>query len=234
MGKAVEETARNFGDDIVLIIDSEDDWKSNGPNLLQADVAIEFTLPHAAPENIRRCFMAGIPVVSGTTGWNNQMETIRNECIEGGNTLLVSPNFSIGVNIFFRLNRYLARLMNKASQYNVSIEETHHIHKLDAPSGTAIRLANDLISLLERKNGWVPGTKAESDQICVISHRIGEVAGTHTVKYESDEDELIIQHAARGRMGFARGALLASHWIIGKKGFYTMDDFMDDFLGISQ
>lgn len=226
MGKVIEAIAEKDGFEVVVKINSINDWKINGIKLKDADVAIEFSTPAAVADNIRRCFDYCIPVISGTTGWEDQLEEIRNECISAEKTLFISPNFSIGVNVFFLVNRFLAEMMNPLEQYDLSVEEIHHLHKLDAPSGTAKVLANDLIKLIDRKTEWVNHESAVKSALSVISRRIGEVPGTHFVSYSSEVDEIEIRHIAKNRAGFAIGVLMAARWVIGKKGYFTMDDLM--------
>ncbi len=226
MGKMIETIALKTGIYITAVIDSENDWNEKADQLGAADVAIEFTLPQVAPENIRKCFEYNLPVVSGTTGWEDRLPEIKSACYQSNGALLFSPNFSIGVNIFFALNKYLAGLMNKTEEYDVTVEETHHIHKLDAPSGTAKALANDLLELIDRKKQWVSAQTNNADDLLINAHRLEEVHGTHLVRYFSEIDEIEIKHTAKSREGFAVGALNAARWLIGKKGFYTMEDVM--------
>ncbi len=230
MGKIIGALAEKRGIEVVAIIDAEADWKKNETNLKTVDVAIEFSTPSTAIANIRRCFTMNIPVVCGTTGWDDQMATIKNECLSNNHTLLQAPNFSLGVNVFFIVNRYLAGIMNKMEQYDLTVEEIHHLHKLDAPSGTAKALACDLTKLIDRKEKWVNHPTDAKTELPVISHRTGEVAGTHVIRYFSEVDEIEIKHSAKNRTGFAQGALMAAKWIIGKKGFYTMDNLMNDLI----
>jgi 4-hydroxy-tetrahydrodipicolinate reductase len=226
MGKAIEQLALEQGNEIVARIDSPADWNDPVNNLELAETAVEFSMPDAAPDNIRRCFDRKLPVVCGTTGWDAQLLAIKQECTETGNTLLVAPNFSLGVNIFFRLNRQLAAMMNHFEDYDLSVEEIHHIQKLDAPSGTAKALINDLLAIVERKNDWALNREASPASLKVTARRIKEVAGTHIVRYFSDIDEIEIKHTAKSRTGFANGALHAVRWIKGKTGFFTMEDMM--------
>lgn len=226
MGKTIDALARQEGFEVIAKINSEHDWISGRLKLNEADVAIEFTTPAASAGNIRRCFEIQLPVVCGTTGWENEKESIKNECISNHKTLIVAPNFSLGVNIFFMVNRYIAGLMNAANQFDIEIEEIHHVHKLDTPSGTAKELANDLIKLVDRKTSWVNHETNVKSELPVISKRAGEVPGTHIVRYFSAIDEIEIKHSAKSRSGFAFGALLAAKWIKGKTGYFTMDDLM--------
>ena len=226
MGKAIEQEAKNNGDTIVLTIDSEDDWNNKSDILPRADVAIEFSMPTAAAENILRCFSADIPVVSGTTGWEKDFERIKQACLIGNKTLFAASNFSIGMNIFFEINKQLARMMNRFEDFDVNIEETHHKQKQDAPSGTAKTLAGQIIAALDRKSRWVPGKDNRKEHLEVISHRIGNVIGTHTISYSSAMEEINIMHKARNRAVFAKGALTAAHWVQNKTGVFEMSDLL--------
>ena len=227
MGQEIHKLAEKRGHEIVLVIDNDDDWEGKVDSLKQADVAIEFTTPDSAVDNIMHCFEQGVPVVVGTTGWIEDIEKIRNTCIEQGKTMFFSPNFSIGVNLFFDLNRYLASLMSKWENYEISIEETHHIHKLDAQSGTAIVLANDIIRNNENKEKWVKELQENPDEVGIKSFRMEDVPGTHTVRYESEMDSIQITHTAKTRRGFALGAVMAAEWLQGKKGFFEMKDLLN-------
>jgi len=233
MGKAIEGLARGAGHEIILRIDDGnlDDLKEE--NLQSADVAIEFSRPEGAFENIRTCLEAGVPVVSGTTGWLDRFEEAKVLCREKNGAFLYASNFSIGVNLFFALNRYLAELMAGQEQYDVAMEEIHHTQKLDAPSGTAITLAEAILQRLRRKEDWVSieGEKEDKakpgqNDIPITSKRIGQVAGTHEIAYRSDIDTITIRHEAHSREGFARGALQAAEWIVGKEGVFEMSDMM--------
>lgn len=228
MGKEIEAIAIRRGHSITCKISSANKFDMN-PQILQwADVAIEFSRPEAAFENVRACLMSGLPVVSGTTGWMNKMEEAGKLCIEKNGAFLYASNFSIGVNIFFEINKRLAQLMNKYGTYDVSIEETHHTAKLDKPSGTAISIAQDIILYLERKKVWSinPGD-SNGRSIHIDSKRIDSVPGTHRVHYKSDIDDIEITHTAHSRAGFALGAVLAAEWLIGKKGNFQMKDVLD-------
>lgn len=225
MGKTIEQIAIARGHEIVarIDIDNQDDFTS--PEFKSADVAIEFSQPQSAMDNYRRAFAAGVKVVSGTTGWLESMPEVKEAC-ENGNTFFYSSNYSLGVNIFFALNKYLAKIMNGFANYEVSMEETHHIHKLDAPSGTAITLAEGIIENISRKEGWVEGVEPEAQQIGITSYRRDEVPGIHTIKYESDVDTITITHDAKSRAGFALGAVVAAEFIKDKTGFITMQDML--------
>jgi 4-hydroxy-tetrahydrodipicolinate reductase len=227
MGQEIHKMAEKRGHEIVLIIDNDDEWAEKGHLLGNADVAIEFTTPDSAADNISRCFGAGVPIVVGTTGWIEDIENIRTKCLNEGKSMFFSPNFSIGVNLFFELNRYLAFLMAKWDNYEISIEETHHIHKLDAPSGTAIVLANDIIRNIERKEKWVKELQENPDEVGIKSYRSEDVPGTHKVRYESDMDDIVIVHTAKTRRGFALGAVMAAEFVKGKTGFFEMKDLLN-------
>ena len=226
MGHAIEQIALQRGHEIVSVIDvnNQEDFMSDA--FKSADVAIEFSMPAVAMDNYRRAFAAGVPVVSGTTGWLEHLPEIKEAC-KAGQTFFYASNFSLGVNIFFALNKYLAKIMNDFPAYDVRMVETHHVHKLDAPSGTAITLAEGLIDNIERKNKWVEGKEPAEDEIGICSVREGEVPGIHTVIYESDVDTISITHDAKSRMGFALGAVVAAEFTCGKKGFLTMQDMLN-------
>ena len=212
MGHAIEELAQQRGHSVACTVDVGGRWPVAG----EADVAIEFSTPATAVDNIRHCWQLGLPVVCGTTGWNTQYEALKAECLAGGHTLFTASNFSIGMNIMFALNERLAELMRGRDDYQVSIAETHHIHKLDAPSGTALSLQRQI----EEKG------KRKEDDVPIESFREGEVPGTHTVVYDSDIDTLTLTHEAHSRKGLALGALLAAEWVVGKQGVFTMKDML--------
>lgn len=227
MGKEIEQIALSRGHTIVLKIDVNNVNTFTSDDLKIADVAIEFSTPESAINNIYKCFDAGLPVVVGTTGWLGKLDEVKQKCTEKNQALFYASNYSIGVNLFFKLNTELAKLMNKYSDYNVTLEEIHHVHKLDAPSGTAISLANQVIEQNAVKQKWVNNKTDNAAELSIISKRIDEVPGTHTVTYSSDVDEISITHLAHNRKGFALGAVIAAEWIIGKKGIFGMDDLMD-------
>ena len=225
MGKTIEQIAIARGHEIVARIDIDNQQDFESEEFKSADVAIEFSQPQSAMENYRRAFAAGVKVVSGTTGWLESMPEVKEACANG-NTFFYSSNYSLGVNIFFALNKYLAKIMNSFANYEVSMEETHHIHKLDAPSGTAITLAEGIIENISRKEGWVEGVEPNAQQIGITSFRRDEVPGIHTIKYESDVDTITITHDAKSRAGFALGAVVAAEFIKDKTGFITMQDML--------
>ena len=226
MGKEIEQIAISRGHQITLKVDITNASTYTVEQLRSADVAIEFSTPESAIENIYKCFEAGVPVIVGTTGWLDKINEVKKKCAELDRTLFYASNYSIGVNLFFKLNEYLAKLMNNYPGYNVSMEEIHHVHKLDAPSGTAISLANQVIANLDTKEKWVNKEAVSSDELSIISKRMDEVPGTHTVTYNSEVDEINISHIAYNRKGFALGAVIAAEWIKGKKGVYGMNDLM--------
>lgn len=225
MGKEIEKIARERGNEICAIIDvnNQEDFESDG--FRSADVAIEFTIPSIAMNNYQKCFKYSIPVVSGTTGWLGRMDEVKNACANG-QTFFYASNFSVGVNVFFAVNKYLAKLMNSVSDYRIEMEEIHHTQKLDAPSGTAISLAEDIISEVEGVTGWCEESADLESQIPIKCIRRGQIPGNHTVKYESEVDSITINHDAKSRKGFALGAVLAAEFAAGKKGFLSMQDLL--------
>lgn len=226
MGHEIEKICRERDHDIVCIIDVGDEDKFNSDEFKSAQVAIEFSSPESALENYRRAFAANVPVVSGTTGWLDHMDEVKQACEKEGQTFFYASNFSLGVNILFAINSYLAKIMNDFSEYNVHIDETHHIHKLDAPSGTAITLAEGIMDSIERKRQWKLDKETDEDDLRINSYREKEVPGIHTVKYESEVDEIEITHNAKSRKGFALGAVLAAEFTANKKGFLGMKDLL--------
>ena len=228
MGHIIEEIARHRGHEIVAIIDKDNTDDFDNKEFASADVAIEFTTPQTAVENYLRAFAAGVPVVSGTTGWLEHLDTIKSLCEQGKGTLFHSSNFSIGVNVFMAVNRYLSKIMNDYGQYEPTMHEVHHIHKLDHPSGTALTLAEGILSNIDRKNAWCEPDKMNiADRDLVISHaREGEVPGIHKIKWESEVDTITIEHSAKSRAGFALGAVIAAEWLNGRSGFFTMNDML--------
>ncbi len=224
MGKTIEQIARNRGHEIVSIIDVNNPGDFESEAFKQADVAIEFTTPATAFDNYMKCFAAGVPVVSGTTGWLSRLNEVKRMCAEEGKTFFYASNFSIGVNIFFALNKYLAKIMNNFPSYDVRMTEVHHIHKLDAPSGTAITLAEGVLENLDRKERWTLETAEKPTDLPIHAIREGEVPGIHEIIYESDADTISIKHDAKSRAGFALGAVLAAEFTAGKKGFLGMND----------
>ena len=227
MGKEIESIAIGKSHNIILRIDKGDNALFSSSDFRKADVAIEFSTPETAYTNILKCVEAGIPVVSGTTGWLSKFEDIKTACQKYNSAFFYASNFSLGVNIFFELNRKLAEMMNSFTEYSVLINESHHIQKIDAPSGTAVSLANDITNILSNKSSWVCNKKAKDDEIQINAERIGNVTGEHTIKYESSVDSIEIKHSAKNRQGFAKGALLAAEFIIGKTGVFGMNDLLN-------
>ena len=226
MGKAIEEIAIQKGHEIVLKIDVSNLDEFNQQNISKADVAIEFTSPHTALNNVLKCLEYGIPVICGSTGWTEQLADVYNFCKEKNGTFLYASNYSIGVNLFFELNTYLAKLMDKYKDYHVSITETHHTQKKDAPSGTAITLAEQIIQNNSSKNNWVNLSSTKEGELEIFSERIDPAPGTHTIKYSSPIDNIEITHTAHNRVGFASGAVLAAEFVENKKGIFTMKDVL--------
>lgn len=227
MGKAIEEIALQKGHNIVLRIHDQNLDELTKENLQKADIAIEFTSPQSAVHNILLCFESGVPVVCGTTGWLAQMDMVQQKCKELNGAFLYASNFSIGVNIFFELNKKLAELMKHQLNYNVSMEEIHHTEKKDAPSGTAITLAEEIIKISQQKNKWANHFSDVPNELSITSKRIDPAAGTHSVKYSSDVDDIEIIHTAHNRKGFAAGAVLAAEFIFNKKGIFSMKDVLN-------
>ncbi len=226
MGKTIERLAQQAGHEIVLRLNSSDQPDVAQLRATAADVAIEFTTPEAAYDNLRLCIEAGLPVVSGTTGWLERKAELEAFCKARQGAFFYAANFSIGVNIFFALNRYLAGLMSRFPQYEPALEEIHHLQKKDAPSGTAIHLAEDLIEHFPGKEKWVKGVAADPNELSVISKREGSVPGTHILRWRSGEDEMELTHRAFSREGFAAGALRAAEWLQGREGCFGMKDLL--------
>ena len=224
MGKTIEQIALSRGHEIVSIIDinNPEDFQSDA--FKSADVAIEFTTPATAFNNYMKSFEAGVPLVSGTTGWLDRLDEVKQICEKEGKTFFYASNFSVGVNIFFALNKYLAKIMNNFPSYDVRMTEVHHIHKLDAPSGTAITLAEGVIENLDRKDRWTLETAEKPTDLPIHAIREGEVPGIHEIIYESEADTISIKHDAKSRAGFALGAVIAAEFTAGKKGFLGMND----------
>jgi 4-hydroxy-tetrahydrodipicolinate reductase len=225
MGKEIEAIAVKRKHKIVLHVEKDNADLVTENDLKKADVAIEFTTPHTVVDNIKKCIGAGLPVVVGTTGWYEHFAEVEKLCLQKKSALFYATNFSVGVNLFFKVNKYLAALMNKYEEYDVSMEEIHHIHKLDKPSGTAITLADQIIDNLGRKKKWSLDEKSR-DTLFIKDVREGEVPGTHIIKYHSEVDDIEIMHKAHNRKGFALGAVIAAEFLAGKKGIYTMDDII--------
>ncbi len=233
MGHAVEEAALARGHEIVCVIEDGEEEKFDSKEFREADVAIEFSIPSSAVDNYLRAFAAGVPVVSGTTGWLDSMPEIKAMCLKGAGTLLWASNFSVGVNIFMALNARLAKVMDAFPQYEPSMTEVHHVHKLDHPSGTAITLAEGIVENTGRIKSWAePGDdSAIPEGVLPVAHRReGEVPGIHSVTWDSPQDSITITHSAKSRAGFALGAVLAAEWLKGRSGFHTMDEVMESLI----
>ena len=227
MGKEVEALALSRGHEIVLQIDENNIDSIDSNDFKNVNVAIEFSKPASAYSNIILCFENNIPVVSGTTGWLDKLDDVIEKCEHENKTFFYASNFSLGVNLFFKLNKYLAQIMNKFSDYDIKIEETHHTQKLDAPSGTAITLAEGLIENIERKTKWEKENALSNESIAIQSFREGNVPGNHKIIYDSSFDKIMIEHDAKSRKGFALGAVLAAEFIMSKKGYFTMDSLLE-------
>ena len=226
MGHEIETVALERGHSIALTIDKDNLHDLNPDNLKGIDVAIEFTTPETAFNNVKACLMAGIPVVSGTTGWLEKLPEAKEIAEKGNGALFFASNFSVGVNLFFKINRIMARYIKMFSGYNIEIEEIHHVQKKDAPSGTAITLANLIAEELSGIEGWTLLPETQAGKIPISALREGAVPGTHSVMYSSQQDEIILTHRAKSRRGFALGAILAAEYAFGKKGFLTMDSLL--------
>lgn len=226
MGHMIEEIALQRGHEVVLKIHIDNTEDFTEANTKAADVAIEFTAPESAFENVKRCIEFGVPVVSGSTGWNRQLPEAKDYCQQKGGAFLHASNFSIGVNIFFQVNKLLAKLMASQPGYEVTLKEVHHTQKLDSPSGTAVTLAEQVIENIGRKKSWVNEPSQKGEQLSIISERVDPAPGTHYVKYSSEVDDIEIIHTAHSRKGFALGAVLAAEFLAGKKGVFSMDDVL--------
>jgi 4-hydroxy-tetrahydrodipicolinate reductase len=226
MGKEIEKIAHDRGHETGLIIDIDNQHELTAENLKKTDVAIDFSIPTSAYKNIIACFEAGLPIVSGTTGWIDKYDEVNAMCKEKNGTFFYASNYSVGVNIFFHINKKLAEVMEKFEQYSPGLEETHHTQKLDAPSGTAITLANDLTGTLSRKEKWEldQGQEIGEKSLGIKAHRIENVPGIHVINYDSPVDFIEIKHSAKNRQGFAMGAVLAAEFIKDRKGVFGMKD----------
>ncbi|WP_405291077.1 4-hydroxy-tetrahydrodipicolinate reductase [Algibacter sp. Ld11] len=222
MGQTIEQIAIKRGHNIVLKVDKDD----TDYDITKADVAIDFSIPNVAFNNISNCLNNNVPVISGTTGWLENYDNAVALCKEKKGAFIYASNFSLGVNIFFELNKTLAKMMSTLEQYNVSMEEIHHTKKLDAPSGTAITLAEGIIANTPHYDGWMLDAKADK-KLPIVAKRIEDVPGTHTVTYQSEVDTITIDHVAHNRQGFALGAVIAAEWIVGKSGVFTMNDVLN-------
>ena len=226
MGHMIEEIAQSRGHEVALKINIENIEDFNEQNMNSIDVAIEFTTPHTAYDNVKKCIDFGVAVVSGSTGWNEKLIAIKEYCLQKNGSFLHSSNFSIGVNIFFEINTLLAKLMATQPAYSASIKEVHHTQKLDAPSGTAVSLAQQILDNNSRFEKWVNSEPVNKKELPIISERLDPAPGTHYVKYSSEVDDIEIIHTANSRKGFALGAVLAAEFIWNKKGIFTMKDIL--------
>jgi len=224
MGKVIEKIAISRGHDITVTIDNKQEWAEKSNLLDSVDIAIDFSTPENIIKNIDECFERNIPLVVGTTGWYREIDSLKEKCNSTNSSFLWASNFSIGVNIFFKINQELAKLMNKYDNYEITLEEIHHTAKLDSPSGTAISLANDIIENIERKNKWILGDSTSQKELSINSKRIDPVPGTHSIKYESEIDEIEIIHTAKSREGFAMGAVIGAEWLVNKNGWYEFKE----------
>jgi 4-hydroxy-tetrahydrodipicolinate reductase len=234
MGKTLEKTAQNRGHEVILRLDvtNPEDFK----RLHEADVAIEFTRPESAVKNIMHCFEQNVPIVCGTTGWLEHFDSVTKACVQANGSFFYASNYSIGVNIFFEINRRLAFMMNNYDMYNVKMTEIHHTQKLDAPSGTAITLAQGIIENMERTTKWVCESEnteepplsnlVEKNAVNIVAKRIDPAPGTHIITYDSPIDSIEITHTAHSREGFATGAVVAAEWLFHKKGVFSMKDML--------
>ncbi len=229
MGKEIEKIAQEKSHKIVARIDNAKDWKTQSEELKLADIAIDFSTPETAKDNIYHCFQLNLPIIVGTTGWYEDLENIKKECIASKSSMVWASNFSIGMNIFFKINTLLAEMAAKFPEYKAQIHEIHHTQKLDAPSGTAISIAKGILEKNENLKSWelIENSKTLSSHVLPITYsREGQVPGTHIVRYQSEIDDITIKHEAKSRKGFAAGAVLAAEWLIGRTGFFSMDDVM--------
>ncbi|WP_300750131.1 4-hydroxy-tetrahydrodipicolinate reductase [uncultured Alistipes sp.] len=226
MGREIERILRERGHDVPLIIDLDNRSDLSAERLREVDAALEFSTPATAYDNIRACIDAGTPVVSGTTGWTGRLEELRTRCRERNGAFFYASNYSLGVNLLFRLNRQLAEMIGRVGGYDVRIEEIHHTQKKDAPSGTAITLAEEIIDRIGTKQRWVNRPAAAPDELEIDSLREGAVPGTHTVAYTSDDDVITLRHELKSRRALALGAVVAAEFLVGKHGVYTMDDLL--------
>ena len=226
MGKAIEEIALQRGHEVILKIDLDNANEFTKENLAVVDAAIEFTGPHSAYENVKKLMQFNVPTVCGSTGWLEKLDDIHSLCKENHSAFLYASNFSVGVNIFFEVNKRLAALMASHTDYELQLTEIHHISKKDAPSGTAITLAEQILEVMPRKTKWVNHISDNTDELEILSERIDPAPGTHKIKYSSPIDDIEIIHTAHSRKGFAGGAVLAAEFLAGKKGIYSMKDVL--------
>ncbi len=226
MGKTIHKVALEKGHHVLFTIDNQEEWEKLPASLPHNTVVIDFSMPKVAVSNMMRCFDRSIPIVVGTTGWYDRLEAVERQCKEKDGTLLYAPNFSMGVQMLFYLNRELARMMGNMEGYKAEIKETHHLHKLDAPSGTAIHLATDILKNNQGYKQWINKRSRTENTLGIVSERQGEVAGIHEVVYDSSIDRITLKHEAKSREGFARGAVLAAEFLVDKKGVFTIHDLI--------
>jgi 4-hydroxy-tetrahydrodipicolinate reductase len=227
MGKAIHEVLKQRGHEVALIIDIDNAQELTAENIKKADVAIEFTSPHTAYNNVKFCLENGLPVICGSTGWLEKLEEVKQLAVQHQTGLIVASNFSVGVNIFFEINKRLAGLMNQHKEYEITLKEIHHTQKKDAPSGTAISLAEQILDQIGRKQKWVNEKSLQPQELSIISERVDPAPGTHTVTYSSSIDDIEITHTAHNRTGFALGAVLAAEFLKGKQGFFGMKEVLN-------
>ncbi len=230
MGHEVETVALERGHTLVARLNDAEDWNGLNPSEIKNTVVIDFSLSESVLSVYGYCFQHQLPIVSGTTGWLEHWDTVVSDCQKNKGTFFYASNFSLGVNVFFHLNQQLAQIMGKLTNYQPSITEVHHIYKLDAPSGTAITLANQLIEQMPSLKKWTLQSERPSTELPISSFREGEVPGTHVVTYESDEDVISIEHRAKNRKGFALGAVLAAEFAAGKSGIFSMKDMLKELI----
>lgn len=230
MGHIIEQVALERGHEIVAIVDCDTQTRIDSPEFRSADVAIEFSVPMAAETNVKEALAQGVDVVSGTTGWSDGLERVKN-MLPSGRGLMWSGNYSLGVNLFFAANRYIAKMMAKFPQYKPDITEVHHIHKLDHPSGTALMTAEQIIAIKDGYDGW--SENPEEGKLLINHIRHAEVPGIHRVTWESEVDSIVLEHSAKSRVGFALGAVMAAEWIRGNHGYHSIDDMMEEIISQS-
>lgn len=226
MGKEIEQIALHKHHHVSAILDKKEDWETYQKQIASSDVIMDFSQPDVVVSNIKQAFTLSIPIVVGTTGWDQKKKEIYQKCITEKQSLFIASNFSIGVNIFFEINTLLAKFMEHYPEYHPSIEEVHHTQKLDKPSGTAIELAKQMLEQLSRKSKYTLDEEIDPSDLKILSKRIEDTPGTHLVTYSSDVDQLEIKHTANSRKGFASGAVMAAEWIVGKKGCFGMKDLL--------
>jgi len=226
MGHEVEKIAIDRNHKIIAVIDNKEDWNEKSEIIKSADAVIDFSFPETALDVFKKCFELGIPIITGTTGWYDKIDEVKLLCSKNNASFFYAPNFSIGVNIFFEANKKLAKMLTSVGGYSPEIEEIHHIHKIDSPSGTAIKAADDIISEFNSINEWKNESTDDESQLQIISKREGEITGTHIIGYNSEVDEIKISHSAKNRKGFALGAVIAAEFLVGKTGFFNMNDLL--------